>query len=363
MLSPQRLAVFREVAERGSFTAAADALSYTQSAISQQISALERETGAILIERARKRVRLTQAGELLLDHADAILGRIASAEQELSAYVHARSGRLRLAAFESAGAALVPAAVETFYERYPGIELKVVQMEPEEACARLERRQLDLAVVYDLEPATRALGNELALTYLFDDRYTAVISKQHRLAGKRTVALRELAGEVWINTTERDLCHEVILGACRAAGFEPNVAFEVERDRHQPGARRPRQGSHATAKPGARQPPPRCRGRPARQGDAGAQRLRGPAWHALSNPRLGGDADRPAGSGPRRPRSCVSPTTTAGRQRHPSRPRRELELPPSCDARRRPTPRRRAPAEPCADAPALRPRRRIWAPA
>ncbi len=228
MLSPQRLAVFREVAELGSFTAAADALSYTQSAISQQISALERETGALLIERARKRVRLTQAGELLLDHADAILGRIASAEQELSAYVHARSGRLRLAAFESAGAALVPAAVETFYERYPDIELNVVQMEPEEACARLERRQLDLAVVYDLEQATGALGDELALTYLFDDRYTAVISKQHRLAGKRTVALRELAGEVWINTTERDLCHEVILGACRAAGFEPKVAFEVD---------------------------------------------------------------------------------------------------------------------------------------
>src|SRR3979411_678007 len=113
MLSPKRLAVFRELAERGSFTAAAEALSYTQSAISQQISTLERETGgetgAILIERDRKPPRLTEAGEILLGHADAILGRIEHAERDLSAYLQARSGRFRLAAFESAGAALVPA--------------------------------------------------------------------------------------------------------------------------------------------------------------------------------------------------------------------------------------------------------------
>jgi DNA-binding transcriptional LysR family regulator len=228
MLSPKRLEVFRELAERGSFTAAAEALSYTQSAISQQISALERETGAILIERDRKRARLTQAGEILLDHADAILGRIAHAERDMSAYLHARSGRLRMAAFESAGAALVPSAVETFHERHPHIELNVVQMEPEEASARLENRQLDLAILYDLEPATGALGDELELTYLLDDRYTAVLSSEHRLARAGVVELGDLADEVWVNTTERDLCHHVILGACRAAGFEPRVAFEVD---------------------------------------------------------------------------------------------------------------------------------------
>jgi DNA-binding transcriptional LysR family regulator len=228
MLNSRRLAVFRELAERGSFTAAAEALSYTQSAISQQISALERETGAILIERDRKGARLTGAGQLLLDHADAILGRIAHAERDMAAYVQARSGRLRLAAFESAGAALVPGAVETFHGRHPQVELNVVQMEPEEAGARLENRQLDLAIVYDLEPATGALGEELELTYLFDDRYTAVVAQQHRLARAGGIELGDLAQDVWINTTERDLCHQVILGACRAAGFEPRVAFEVD---------------------------------------------------------------------------------------------------------------------------------------
>jgi len=98
MLNPQRLTVLRELAQRGSFTAAADALSYTQSAVSQQISALERETGALLVERDRKRARMTEAGEILLGHADAILGRIAHAERDLSAYLEARAGRLRLAA-------------------------------------------------------------------------------------------------------------------------------------------------------------------------------------------------------------------------------------------------------------------------
>jgi DNA-binding transcriptional LysR family regulator len=108
------------------------------------------------------------------------------------------------------------------------VELNVVQMEPEEAGARLESRQLDLAVVYDFEPPTGALGAELELTYLFDDRYAAVLSKRHRLARAGRLALAELAGDVWINTTERDLCHRLILGACRAAGFEPGVAFEVD---------------------------------------------------------------------------------------------------------------------------------------
>src|SRR5439155_992308 len=230
MLNPRRLVVFRELADRGSFTAAAEALSYTQSAISQQISALERETGATLIERDRKRAGLTEAGEILLAHADAILGRMAHAEQELAAYVQARSGRLRLAAFESAGAALVPAAVETFHRRHPQVELNVVQMEPAEAATRLENRELDLALVYDLQPPTGALGDELELTYLLDDPYTAVIPREHRLARSRSLSieLSELADDVWINTTERDLCHEIILSACRTAGFEPKVAFEVD---------------------------------------------------------------------------------------------------------------------------------------
>jgi DNA-binding transcriptional LysR family regulator len=228
MLHPARLSALRELARHGSFTAAADALAYTQSAVSQQISALEREMGAVLVERDRKRARLTDAGELLLAHADAILGRIAEAERAMSAYAQARSGRLRLAAFQSAGAALVPAAVEAFHRRHPKVELNVVQMEPVEAAARLQSRELDLAIVYDLDPPTGALGEELELVHLFEDHYTAVVAKGHQLARKGVVDLRALADETWINTTARDLCHEIILRACQGAGFEPRVAFEVD---------------------------------------------------------------------------------------------------------------------------------------
>src|SRR5438270_2355303 len=112
MLNPRRLTVLRELAQRGSFTAAADALSYTQSAVSQQISALERETGALLVERDRKRARMTEAGEILLGHATAILGRIPHPEPDLSPTLKPRPGRLPLPQLEGPGAPPVPPAFQ-----------------------------------------------------------------------------------------------------------------------------------------------------------------------------------------------------------------------------------------------------------
>src|SRR6201981_1077981 len=108
MLDVKRMRVLREVATRGSFSAAADALSYTQSAVSQQIAALEREAGTVLVERNARGVRLTDAGTALVAHADAILARLADAEAELEAISGLRAGRVRLGAFPSAGATLMP---------------------------------------------------------------------------------------------------------------------------------------------------------------------------------------------------------------------------------------------------------------
>src|SRR4051794_15914980 len=104
MLDVKRMRVLREVAARGSFSAAADSLSYTQSAISQQIAALEREAGTRLVERTPRGVRLTDAGRVVVGHADAILARLADAEAELEAIAGLRGGRVRLASFPSAGA-------------------------------------------------------------------------------------------------------------------------------------------------------------------------------------------------------------------------------------------------------------------
>src|ERR687891_439136 len=122
MLDVRRLRVLREVATRGSFSAADEALSFTQSAVSQQIAALEREAGAVLVQRSARGVRLTEAGEALVRHAEAILARLAEAEAELEAIAGLRGGRLRLAAFESAGATLMPLAIADFRKRHPAVE-------------------------------------------------------------------------------------------------------------------------------------------------------------------------------------------------------------------------------------------------
>src|SRR4051812_29448429 len=132
MLDVRRLRVLREVAMRGSFSAAADALHFTQSAISQQIAALEREAGVTLVDRSAPGVRLTEAGQVLVRHTDVILARLADAEAELEAISDLRGGRLRLAAFPSAGASIAPAAIGCFRERHPSVELSMCPAEPAE---------------------------------------------------------------------------------------------------------------------------------------------------------------------------------------------------------------------------------------
>src|ERR671935_1694131 len=123
MLDVRRMRVLREVAAQHSFSAAAQKLGYTQSAVSQQIAALEREAGSTLIERNPRGIRLTDAGEALVRHADKILARLAEAEAELEAIAGLRGGRLRLASFPTVGASLVPPAVAAFRKRHPGVEL------------------------------------------------------------------------------------------------------------------------------------------------------------------------------------------------------------------------------------------------
>src|SRR3954467_4147176 len=133
MLDVKRLRVLREVAAQGSFSAAADALSFTQSAVSQQVAALEREAGAKLVERGARGIRLTPAGQALVTHADAILARLDDAEQELAAIAGLKGGRLRTAGFQSAGATLVPRALTEFHRRHPDVDLSATTAELNEA--------------------------------------------------------------------------------------------------------------------------------------------------------------------------------------------------------------------------------------
>ncbi len=228
MLDVKRMRVLREVANRGSFSAAAESLSFTQSAVSQQVAALEREVGTTLLERGPRGVRLTDAGRALVSHADAILARIDCAEDELAALAGLRGGRLRLACFQSAGATLAPRAVREFHDRHPDVDLSMIEAEPDDAQARLASGDIDMALVYDFEPVPGTLGEDLELTHLIDDCYDAVLAKSHRLAGRRRLKLADLADEPWIAATMACGCRPLTERACRDAGFAPNVAFEAD---------------------------------------------------------------------------------------------------------------------------------------
>jgi molybdate transport repressor ModE-like protein len=226
MLDIRRMKVLREVAAQGSFSAAAEALNFTQSAVSQHIAALERETGTRLVERLARGVRLTEAGAVLVEHADAIIARLESAEDDLAAIAGLRGGRLRLVCFQSAGATVVPRAVAKFHERYPDVELSMREAEPEEAARMLKTGEVDLALVYDHPAMT--LMPELELTHLMDDCYDALLPTEHPLADRRRLALSDLAGESWILSSPVNGCRRITSATCREAGFEPRVAFEAD---------------------------------------------------------------------------------------------------------------------------------------
>ncbi|MEX2196911.1 MAG: LysR substrate-binding domain-containing protein [Thermoleophilaceae bacterium] len=228
MLDVRRMKVLREVAAQGSFSAAAEALSFTQSAVSQQVAALERETGAKLVERGPRGIRLTDAGEAIVRHTDAVLARLNDAEEELQAIAGLRGGRLRLAGFQSAGATLVPRAVAIFHERHPEVELSMTEAEPENAVPLLKTGDVD--IVFTMDWAKRPEPPDPALEYveLVDDPYDVVLRKGHRLAGAKRVKLADLAGEPLINPTSRCECNRVIQQACHDAGFEPNIVFRTD---------------------------------------------------------------------------------------------------------------------------------------
>jgi DNA-binding transcriptional LysR family regulator len=226
MLDVKRMRVLREVAARGSFSAAAEALSYTQSAVSQQIAALEREAGTTLVERNARGVRLTDAGRALVEHAEVILARLADAEVELEAIAGARAGRLRLAAFPSAYASIMPPAVARLRERHPGVELTLEPLEPAEGLAALRAGDIDIAVSIQPLPGCGPSREGIDEVTLLDDPMYVVLARDHPFAHRGRFGLSDLAGEPWMLGASSS-CPDtaIFLRACQKAGFEPRVAF------------------------------------------------------------------------------------------------------------------------------------------
>jgi len=227
MLKVARLRVLKEVAYRGSFSGAADALSYTQSAISQQIATLEAEAGMALLERHPRGVSLTAAGQTLVGHAEGILARLEAADAALSAIAGLRGGRLRMASFPTAGATLMPLAIATFRASYPDVELTLAEGEPEDIVPRLRAGELDLALLFEFAGETAVRGDMTCVELLEDPMYLA-LPREHRLAAKSELRLHDLSGESWVQTSRSSPCARHVVRSCHAAGFEPSVSFESD---------------------------------------------------------------------------------------------------------------------------------------
>ena len=228
MLHLGRLRVLCEVVSRGSFSAAAEALSYTQSAVSQAVARLEAETGATLVVRDRRRVRPTAAGATLVAHAEAIFAHVHAAEAELAAVLGVRGGRLRVASFPSAGATLMPLAVATFRERHPEVALTLAEGEPEEIAPRLRAGEFDLALLFEFPGVRERMEAGLRTLRLLEDPMHVVLRSDHPLAAKPALMLGDLQDEQWVQTSASSPCARHVVRSCLAAGFEPNVTFESD---------------------------------------------------------------------------------------------------------------------------------------
>jgi DNA-binding transcriptional LysR family regulator len=228
MLHPGRLQVLTEVVRRGSFSAAAEALSYTQSAVSQAIRRLEAEVGAPLVIRDRRGARPTAAGATLLEHAGGILAQIEAAEEDVAAVLGVRGGRLRVASFPSAGATLMPQAVAVFRRGHPDVTLSLAEGEPEEIAPRLRAGEFDLALLFRFPGGAETLGRRLRAVSLLEDPMHVALPADHALVAKRALRLADLRDQDWVQTSASSPCARHVVRLCLAAGFEPKVTFESD---------------------------------------------------------------------------------------------------------------------------------------
>jgi DNA-binding transcriptional LysR family regulator len=220
-LSLTGLRVLREVASLGSFTAAAKSLGYTQSAVSRQVAGLETAAGTPLFERTARGVRLTDAGEALLLRAGTILEEVDAAQQELAGMAEPATGRLRVGAFPTAVAALVPRAIAEFRRRQPGVQISLREGGTPSQLKRLYSGSVDVAVIGFLPGGQVTRDQRISLEQLTDDPLLLAVGGEHPLARRRTVDLDNLAGESWIAASTD--ASDTMIGAWQWADWRPRV--------------------------------------------------------------------------------------------------------------------------------------------
>src|SRR3954468_23178377 len=218
MLDVTRLRVLDAVARHGSVTAAAKELNYSQPSVSHHLGRLETETGAQLLQRAGRGIRLTPAGHLLADRAAEILGRIDAADAELSAHIGLTAGRGRLAGFSSAIASLVPAAVAALAGRHPGLQISLIDAHPADALEMLRAGKIEVAIIFRYDESEPEPAG-VRLHHLLDDPiYLLSARPERKLAGLRDAT--------WIAGCER--CRSHLLSLCADAGFDPRIGYSSD---------------------------------------------------------------------------------------------------------------------------------------
>jgi DNA-binding transcriptional LysR family regulator len=222
MLEVRRLRMLREVSLHGTIRAAASALSFTPSAVSQQLSALERDLGVELLQRRGRSVHLTPAADALVERTEEILVRLAAAEAEAKEIASATEAPLRIASFPSAAATILADAV-----RENGLEVHILEADPRLGLARLRAGEVDVAILWEYDFVPLEPGSGIELVTLLDDPIQVVLPATHRAAAAPALELADLSGEAWIDSTNLSSCHPFLRRACNAAGFEPRVAAET----------------------------------------------------------------------------------------------------------------------------------------
>ncbi|PPK97374.1 molybdate transport repressor ModE-like protein [Kineococcus xinjiangensis] len=221
MIDVRRLRVLRELAVHGTVTATARALSYTPSAVSQQLAALEQETGHRLLERAGRGVRLTDAGRVLVTHADAVLAEVERAESSLAAYSSGDVGTLRMAAFPTAARALAAPALGHLTREHPGLDVELLEMEQHESLHLLAAGDLDAVLGHHAAGEPRLGPRPVATVPLLEDPVHVALPRRHPRAADPAVDMADLREETWLAAHPDAPCSQILDATCRRAGFTP----------------------------------------------------------------------------------------------------------------------------------------------
>lgn len=223
MLDVRRLRLLCDLSRLGTIAAVARAHTYTPSAVSQQLSALEREAGVPLLERTGRRVTFTAAGRVLVRHAETVLAALEQASAALAAAATGPSGPLRIGAFPTAVRTLLPPALVALGREYPALELMVTELDPVAVPAALRERRLDVGLTqdYDVAPVRPDPGLD-AVPLLEETVFLAVP------AGTEGGTLAEVRDAAWILASPGTLCHTVTLHVCRTAGFAPRARHHAD---------------------------------------------------------------------------------------------------------------------------------------